>query len=692
MMRRKIPALSIVQRMFWSFAGIIMIAIPLIGAISLSQLADVLNHEQEEDFIARARQIEGCFQQGMKQAWQQADNLLLSSFVRNVTSGYSTYNDYELAQYQGQLHLGLELNTVIDGMFLYFPESDFVLSTVSIRENHENFFRYGLKLMDMPDQTLQELIESTTYRKALLVEASYLGSRRKGLLLLQKDVTASENRAAVIGVMLPIDKLLPEMTASFGETIQLTISQAQRGYSYGAFFSERIWERLNLDRDSVPQGEAMAFHVDHERGYALFCDLGYGIRLTIVQGKSGIVASITRVQWTFLIMMTLVFLTSIALVYWMARRNAKPITELLDIIPQPSEQTADEIKRLYVSVTDLVQKEREIRGKMEQTLPEFRRYLIERILTSDEPPDEAVTIAIGIAGLDTLYHRVYMTLSDDEPLSMDEAYVYREKNRWVTVAGMPADVQSGISVHVHAWAELACAYGMADALLPAKERDPSSAEAKQVAEGIARVHAGLSSVAKEMEGFFPEQAMQMGVRREGALFYRGMVENGHRRPQTEELAQRLYEAVVENLGEKVIKTRAQDWLEQVLGDLKGAENRQKDEEMRSRMKEEIARHYLEPDYSLESLATGLGLSASYVSTLINSFFESGFVDMVNMQRVQYAARLLQEEDNMTLDQIAAASGFHSAATFRRVFKKRYDMPPAQWRASMKAKKKGEERG
>ena len=686
-MRRKMPALSVMQRMFWSFAGIVIMATLLIGAVSLSQLADALNAEQVKDFTARANQIERYFQQGMKQAWQQADNILSSSFVRSVTSGYYTDNDYELAQYQRQLHVGLEMNTVIDGMFLYFPGSDMVLSTISLQENRENFFRYGITLEDIKEQTLPEMIEGITYRKALLVEANYLGKTRKGLLLLQRDVMASADRAAVIGLMLPIDDALSELVTSFGQSFQLTVSQDQRRYSYGASFLSDIGDEAVFDKGGAVK--ARTFTADGESGYAFLCGLGHDINLEILQKKSGIAASIARVRWTFIIMLTAVFLASIALVYFMARQNARPITELLAVIPKQPEQPADEIKRLYTSVTELVRKEQEIRGKMDQTLPRFRRYLIERMITSDEPLDETGAIAIGIAGLDTMYHRVYMTLSNFDPPPMENAYVFKVKSRWVTVAGMPAPVKAGVSVHLHSWKELACAYRMAEALLSANGIDPLSSASKRAEKGIARVHSGLSSMAKEMEALFPARHTQIDLREDGALFYQGMVGNGYLNAHTAEQAQQLYEDVVENRGDEAIKKSAWAWMEQVLSGLKCEESRQKDENMRNRIKEEIAGHYLEPDYSLEGLADGLGLSASYVSTLINNSFDSGFVDMVNMRRVRYAAELLRKDD-MMLEQIAQASGFQSAATFRRAFKKVYDMPPAQWRASVKTKQKGDE--
>ena len=90
----------------------------------------------------------------------------------------------------------------------------------------------------------------------------------------------------------------------------------------------------------------------------------------------------------------------------------------------------------------------------------------------------------------------------------------------------------------------------------------------------------------------------------------------------------------------------------------------------------IEQHYLEPDFSLDRLADELLLSKSYLSSLINSIFNTGYIDLVSAMRVDYSLTLLAS--GFTVEQAAAQSGFQSTATYRRAFKKHLGMSPVEY--------------
>lgn len=92
--------------------------------------------------------------------------------------------------------------------------------------------------------------------------------------------------------------------------------------------------------------------------------------------------------------------------------------------------------------------------------------------------------------------------------------------------------------------------------------------------------------------------------------------------------------------------------------------------------------YLDPQLSLESLASKMDISRSYLSEIINKNLQKNFTDFVNYYRVEYAKELLTNTRDK-MDVISLQCGFGSRQTFYIVFKKSENMTPAEYR------KKGE---
>ena len=54
-------------------------------------------------------------------------------------------------------------------------------------------------------------------------------------------------------------------------------------------------------------------------------------------------------------------------------------------------------------------------------------------------------------------------------------------------------------------------------------------------------------------------------------------------------------------------------------------------------------------------------------------------DFISTQRLEYACMLLSERPDMSIDEVATASGFSSYPAFARSFKKKYDVAPSEYR-------------
>lgn len=104
-------------------------------------------------------------------------------------------------------------------------------------------------------------------------------------------------------------------------------------------------------------------------------------------------------------------------------------------------------------------------------------------------------------------------------------------------------------------------------------------------------------------------------------------------------------------------------------------------------KMESEKYYLNPDLTLQLLATELNLSANKISQTINEGLNKSFSDFVNEYRVISVIQKLnnQEYSNLTILGIAYDSGFNSKTTFNRAFKKATGVSPAAYKLRLNKK-------
>lgn len=99
---------------------------------------------------------------------------------------------------------------------------------------------------------------------------------------------------------------------------------------------------------------------------------------------------------------------------------------------------------------------------------------------------------------------------------------------------------------------------------------------------------------------------------------------------------------------------------------------------------ETNKPYLEGDLVLPQLAQQLGISANYLSQVINEQLNVNFYDFINGYRVEDAKRLIKNagQNNTNILKIALDSGFNSRSAFYTAFKKVTSMTPTQYRKTL----------
>jgi AraC-like DNA-binding protein len=91
--------------------------------------------------------------------------------------------------------------------------------------------------------------------------------------------------------------------------------------------------------------------------------------------------------------------------------------------------------------------------------------------------------------------------------------------------------------------------------------------------------------------------------------------------------------------------------------------------------------FMNPNLGLDAFAENLGVKATKISHLINTYSDYNFSDHINHFRVAEAKKLLIHPDfsNYTIISIGLECGFNSKSTFYTAFKKFTGMTPSAWR-------------
>ena len=101
-----------------------------------------------------------------------------------------------------------------------------------------------------------------------------------------------------------------------------------------------------------------------------------------------------------------------------------------------------------------------------------------------------------------------------------------------------------------------------------------------------------------------------------------------------------------------------------------------------RIAQYIQEHYDNSMISLDTLSSYLGISSSYLSTLLSRFLSMGFTEYLNRFRLEQAKQLL-EITSISVSEIGLKTGFNSVQNFDRVFKKYMGETPRKYRERMK---------
>lgn len=89
--------------------------------------------------------------------------------------------------------------------------------------------------------------------------------------------------------------------------------------------------------------------------------------------------------------------------------------------------------------------------------------------------------------------------------------------------------------------------------------------------------------------------------------------------------------------------------------------------------------YLNPDFQLIDLRQVLPLNRTYLSQFINAEYGCSFYQWVNGLRISEAKRLMTEQPELKMQDVAKRCGFSSRSVFTQVFTRETGVAPSEWK-------------
>ncbi len=95
--------------------------------------------------------------------------------------------------------------------------------------------------------------------------------------------------------------------------------------------------------------------------------------------------------------------------------------------------------------------------------------------------------------------------------------------------------------------------------------------------------------------------------------------------------------------------------------------------------------YLNPELTLDDVATAVNRDNRIISQAINTIFGKNFFDYINALRIEEAKCKFEEstDDKLTILEVMYAVGFNSKSSFNTQFKKKTGLTPSQYRSKVR---------
>lgn len=91
------------------------------------------------------------------------------------------------------------------------------------------------------------------------------------------------------------------------------------------------------------------------------------------------------------------------------------------------------------------------------------------------------------------------------------------------------------------------------------------------------------------------------------------------------------------------------------------------------------KEYIKHDISIEKLGKKLGINRTYISNYINDTYKSNFNTWIHNMRISEAKRIIKENPDISMGQVAIMTGYNDQAHFSKQFKIISGISPVKWK-------------
>lgn len=99
----------------------------------------------------------------------------------------------------------------------------------------------------------------------------------------------------------------------------------------------------------------------------------------------------------------------------------------------------------------------------------------------------------------------------------------------------------------------------------------------------------------------------------------------------------------------------------------------------------IAENYMNPDLNVSMIATLLDKNLDYVSRTFKKSTGLGILECIQDYRIQKAKGYLEENPNLTIQQVSSMVGYVNCESFIRIFKQKQGVTPGRYKTTLKKK-------
>ena len=103
-----------------------------------------------------------------------------------------------------------------------------------------------------------------------------------------------------------------------------------------------------------------------------------------------------------------------------------------------------------------------------------------------------------------------------------------------------------------------------------------------------------------------------------------------------------------------------------------------DQKLMSRIMEKLEKNMGNPDYSVEELASDVGMHRMNLYRKIQSLYSMTPSDFIRTMRLKRAAQIIKDDPNLPVSEVAEMVGFNTTKYFTKYFKELFGIVPSQY--------------